>query len=451
MNGRTRLWRAFWLVIFFLGAGTTGFVIIEDYSILDAFYMTIITISTVGFGEIHPLSDAGRTFTIILILSGVGGLAYAIGSITELILERATDPNLWKKPMEKKIAKLKGHTIICGSGRVGSAAANQLHKADSPFVVIESDQGHLNILQELGYLRLDGDATRESILLKAGIKNAKVLLAMLDSDPNNLFTVLTARELNPTLQIIARCENFSSEKRILRAGADSIVSPYVAAGKRVARRILETPDSESDSELHSPAAPPRWLTEKQIESLVGKTVSEAENVIHGTIVGIHHMGLDNLMPSPTETIAEGSSILTIAAPNLSQNTVAETQQKAKIVLIDDNPVICRLYTRLFQKAGFLISFAQTGEEGFAQVVEDQPDAVIIDYHLPDVSGLEVCKKIRAMDGGKEMKVILFTADEDQATKDSAIAAGVDSVVVKSPNADEIVSKVKVALHWEPDE
>ncbi len=160
MDGHKRLWRAFWLVIFFVSAGTTGFIIIEDYSVLDAFYMTTITISTVGFGEIHPLSDAGRTFTIVLILSGVGRLAYAIGSITELILERATDPNLRKKPMEKKIAKLEGHTIICGSGRVGSAAANQIHKADSPFVVIESDQGHLNILQELGYLRLKGDATR---------------------------------------------------------------------------------------------------------------------------------------------------------------------------------------------------------------------------------------------------------------------------------------------------
>ncbi len=137
---------------------------------------------------------------------------------------------------------------------------------------------------------------------------------MLDSDPNNPFTVLTARELNPTLQIIARCENFSSEKRILRAGADSIVFPYVAAGKRVARRILETPGSESDSELISLAAPPGWLTEKQIASLVGKTVSEAENIIHGTIVGNHYMELDNLMPSPAELIAEGSSVLNLAAP-----------------------------------------------------------------------------------------------------------------------------------------
>ncbi len=119
--------------------------------------------------------------------------------------------------------------------------------------------------------------------------------------------------------------------------------------------------------------------------------------------------------------------------------------KAKIVLIDDNPVICRLYTRLFQKAGFMVSFAQTGEEGFDQVVQDQPDVAIIDYHLPDITGLEVCKKIRAMANGKDMKITLFTANEDQATKDSALAAGVDSVVVKSPNADEIVSKVKDAL------
>lgn len=158
------------------------------------------------------------------------------------------------------------------------------------------------------------------------------------------------------------------------------------------------------------------------------------------------MGLDNLMPSPTELITDGSSILTLAAPNLSQNTTtAEVQQKSKIVLIDDNPVICRLYTRLFQKAGFLVSFAQNGQEGFAQVVEYQPDAATINYHLPDITGLEVCKRIRAMDSGKDIKIILFTANKDQATKDSALAACVDYVVVKSPAADEIVSKVKVVL------
>lgn len=444
-GSRVRLWRAFWLIVFFLCAGTAGYVLIESYPLLDALYMTVITISTVGFGEIRPLSEAGRTFTIVLILSGVSGLAYAVGSITELILERATDPNLWKKPMEKKIAHLTGHTVICGSGRVGSAAASELQRSGASFVIIESHEERIRDLQEQAYLYMQGDATRESVLLKSGIKKASSLLAMLDSDPDNLFTVLTARELNPTLQIIARCENFSAEKRILRAGADSIVSPFVSAGKQVAERLLATSSRGDVIDSVLPAQPARWLAPEQTSTFVGKTISEVEKSLAGTVVGLRLNGIDSIMPSADNVIESGAEILAIVPQRSARASVQSPIVKSNIVLIDDNPVICRLYTRLFQKSGFLVSTAQSGSEGIALVREKKPDVVIVDYHLPDFSGLEVSKQIRKIDGGAVMKIVLFTADNDSKTREDALAVGVDSVVVKSPDADEIVSQVKKML------
>ena len=210
MGPEKRIKLAICLVLFFLAAGTVGYTFIDGYSPLDAFYMTVITITTVGYGEIQQLSPAGRIFTIFLILSGVGSIAFAAGAFTELVIERSANPNRWKKAMDAKIEKLTGHTIICGHGRVGAAAAEHFKKNNARFVVIENSPEGLEELQELGYHFIQGDGTREEILLKAGIKKASSLLAVLNSDPDNLFAVLTARELNPVLQIIARTEHASS-------------------------------------------------------------------------------------------------------------------------------------------------------------------------------------------------------------------------------------------------
>ena len=170
MGPEKRIKLAICLVLFFLATGTVGYTFIDGYSPLDAFYMSVITITTVGYGEIQQLSPAGRVFTIFLILSGVGSIAFAAGAFTELVIERSANPNRWKKSMDKKIEKLKGHTIICGHGRVGAAAAEYFKKNNAQFVVIENSPENLEELQELGYHFIQGDGTREETLLKAGIK-----------------------------------------------------------------------------------------------------------------------------------------------------------------------------------------------------------------------------------------------------------------------------------------
>ena len=408
--------------------------------------MTVITISTVGFGEIHPLSEPGRVFTIFLILFGVGSLAFAAHAFTESMIERAANPNLRKKSMERKIKKLQRHSIICGHGRVGAASADHFHNVGADFVVIDRSEEHLRILAEQGYNYLAGDATREETLLAAGIKKAGALLALLDSDPDNLCTVLTARELNPTLHIVARTEVASSESRILRAGADSVISPYASAGRRVADRILMKTMEDKIRDNHDPVIGnlPHWVMVSEKSGLASHAVTTAGQILEGTIVGMRREGKDLLMPSRDLRLQLGDELLLYGDQPLA-TAAAKNEQPKKIVLIDDNPVIRRLYTRLFQKAGFNILTAVNGREGYEMIMAERPDAAVVDFMLPDISGLDVCRQVRAQDIGREMKLFLFTSDNQDETREKALAAGVNTVVIKSPEAQEIIAIVKNVL------
>jgi voltage-gated potassium channel len=445
MESRRRIWIALAVTLFFMGVGTVGYVKIEHFPPLDAFYMTVITISTVGFGEIYPLSETGRIFTIFLILFGVGSLAFAAHAFTESMIERASNPNLRKKSMERKIKKLHGHYIICGHGRVGAASADHFHNVRAEFVVIDRSEEHLKILAEQGYNHLAGDATREETLLEAGIKRAGALLALLDSDPENLFTVLTARELNPTLHIVARTEVASSESRILRAGADSVISPYASAGRRVADRILKkTMEDKMRGSQQAVGNLPHWIKVNEQSGLATHAVTTASQILNGTITGIRREGKDILMPTQDVQLKMGDELLVCGYQPVTM-VGPRTKQPQKIVLIDDNPVIRQLYTRLFQKAGFNILTAVNGREGYDMIITEKPDAAVVDFMLPDISGLDVCRQIRAHDIGREMKLFLFTADNQEETRKKALEVGVDTVVVKSPEAQEIIAIVKNGL------
>lgn len=448
MGHRRKILLGALITICFLAIGTFGYIWIENYPIIDAFYMTVITISTVGFGEIHVLSETGRIFTIFLIIFGFGSLGFLAHAFTEAIIEQATSKHLGLKTMKKRILQLKKHVIICGFGRVGEAAADHFDIAGYDFVVIENSEEQLKIIKESKYHYLEGDATREDTLLAAGIKNATALLALLNSDPENLFTVLTARELNPTLQIIARSEIASSESRMLRAGADSIISPYVSAGRRVAERILATaskhPIASHSSVEHGTA--PHWVqVTEQSSDLAGHVVETANTFVGGHIIGIRRNGIDMLMPQREEKIELGDELLVTYAVLAGESAATSAGQAKKIVLVDDNPVILRLYTRLFQKAGFHVMTATHGSAGYSLILAEKPAAAVIDYELPDISGVDVCRKLRKNSVLDNVKLFLFTANEEEDLKQAAVGAGIDAVVVKSPDASEIVNTVRARL------
>jgi len=291
------------------------------------------------------------------------------------------------------------------------------------------------------------DATSEKTLLTAGIKKADALLALLDSDPENLFTVLTARELNPTLKIIARTEVASSESRILRAGADSVISPYASAGKRVADKILDYTKKTVQPTLEQIQNDEsgQWCGVSAESGLASHSVEAAEKILKKKIVGVRRVGIDILLPDAHFIVEIDDELLvsTITDSNFSGPQVIEQK---KIILVDDNPVIRQLYTRLFQKAGYNIKTAERGQEGLDLILQELPDAAVIDFKLPDISGLEVCKQLRSNRRADAIKLVLFTADEQEETKTKALQAGVETVVLKSPEASEIIAIIEQTLN-----
>jgi len=237
MHARAHLWRISILLLGILLAGSLGYHWIEGWGFEDSLYMVVITLSTVGYGEVHRLSPEGRLFTMFLVVAGVGLVTYAVGTITRMIVEGELQTLFGKRRAMSKIRRLKDHYIICGFGRIGSLVAREFERRPIPFVVVERQENVVaRIPQEVPVVV--GDATEEQVLQDAGIERARGLITVLHSDAENLFVTLTARDLNPKLFIIARYEEERSEPKLLRAGADKVISPYIIGGTRMAMAVI---------------------------------------------------------------------------------------------------------------------------------------------------------------------------------------------------------------------
>jgi voltage-gated potassium channel len=222
-----------------LAGGTAGFVLIEHYPVFDAFYMTLTTVTTVGYGEIHPLSQAGRIFNAFLILFGVVIMLLAIGAMTQVVIELELNQFFGKRRIKSMIDKLEGHFIICGFGRVGRGAADELKKAGAPFVVVDNNDDRVELAIKTGMLAVHADASRDETLRDVGIERARGLIATLSSDADNLFVILSAKALNPSLHLSARVSEVASEEKMRRAGADFVFAPYNSTGHRMAQALLK--------------------------------------------------------------------------------------------------------------------------------------------------------------------------------------------------------------------
>ena len=218
--------------------GVLGFHFIERWSYFDGFYMVLTTFTTIGYGEVHPLSRAGREFNIILIVAGVLLAFLLVGALTQALLEFELRSFFGRRRMEREIDRLKDHYIICGAGRVGRSVADELARKSAPFVLIDTNDDELKKHAESGWPVIVGDATKETVLREAHIERASGLVAATTTDAINTYVVLTARGLNPQLRIIARASEEDAEKHFLKAGADFIVSPYSFAGQRIAQTFL---------------------------------------------------------------------------------------------------------------------------------------------------------------------------------------------------------------------
>jgi voltage-gated potassium channel len=222
-----------------LAGGTAGFVFIEHYPVFDAFYMTLTTVTTVGYGEIRPLSHIGRVFNSFLIFFGVSVMLLAIGAMTQTIIELELNQFFGKRRVKKMIETLHGHFIICGFGRVGRGAADELRLQGANFVVVDNSEEKVERAIKEGMLAVLADASRDDVLREVGIDRAKGLIATLASDADNLFLILTARTLNSKIQLSARVAEQSSEEKLRRAGADFVFAPYNSTGHRMAQALLK--------------------------------------------------------------------------------------------------------------------------------------------------------------------------------------------------------------------
>ena len=218
--------------------GTIGYTSIEGWDVVDSFYMTIITLTTVGYGEVRELSLAGRMFTVALLLVGVGMVFYGAATIAEARFEERIRQIFGRRKLVKELDKLENHHIICGYGRIGSTVAGEYARESMPHVIIESDESIASHLDQEGKLVILGDATLDETLIEAQVEKARSLVCALPTDAENVFVTLTARALNPNLFILSRAARESSIGKMEAAGANRVVSPYIMGGMRIAQSVL---------------------------------------------------------------------------------------------------------------------------------------------------------------------------------------------------------------------
>ena len=321
------------ILIVFIILGSLGYVWVEQWNFFDSLWMTVITLTTVGYSEVRPLTHAGRIYSMVLMLAGIGVMFYIITGLAKIIVEGEIRQSLGKRKLQRHIEKLHGHYIICGFGRIGEIIARQLKQRHIPFVVVENKAELVEGLEELGYDVIVGDATKEEVLEEAGIERAKGLIAVVSSDANNVFITLTARSLNPKIFIVARAAEPGSAQKMLRAGADRVESPYELGGRKMAQTILR-PNVTTFVELAMKEDVDLSMEEITVagsSSLVGMALKDSgiRQKLNTIIVSIKRANGDMIFnPSPGTLIETGDTLIALGLRH-SLETLEQLAQVSK--------------------------------------------------------------------------------------------------------------------------
>jgi len=339
------------LIILF---GTLGYVILEGYSFLDGLYMTVITLTTIGYGEVRPLGEMGRIFTILLITTGLAFVLSQLAYLGEYIIDGRLLKIYWRHRVRKQLSKIENHYIICGYGQMGKIIVQELRSKNVPVVVVDNSEEEGVKLTENNIPHIIGDATEEDTLLSAGILKAKGLVAVVSKDTDNVFIVLTARDLNKDLFICARASTAGAEKRLLKAGADRVVSPYVSGAKRIASNILRPTVTDfielalSGEGMELSMEEVRLLPEA---NLVGKDLirSEIRNRYNLIIIAIKRAdGTMIYNPVPHEVLQAGDTLIAIGPKD---NLYRFVQDLSKDINPNHNICSCGHFTSKTKKSG----------------------------------------------------------------------------------------------------
>jgi voltage-gated potassium channel len=300
-----------------IALGTSGYMIIEHIPMFDSFYMTLITISSVGFSEIVPLSQAGRILTVGIIISGISLLTYTLGQVAQIFVEGEIRKIFGRRKLEKQISMLNNHFIICGYGRIGEVICRELADEKIPFIVIEENEEKIQYLEKDGFLYLNKDATTEETLLQAGLERARGLVTAVSTDADNVFITLTAKSLRPDIFILSRAADLKNERKLLRAGASRVVCPYYMGGSRMAQ-ILKKPTVVDFLETAMMSGELGLKMEEAViqssSHLVGKTLVESRlRMDFGVIIVAIKKSSNEMVfnPGPTAILEAGDVIVVI--------------------------------------------------------------------------------------------------------------------------------------------
>jgi len=294
------------IVMGIVSFGVAGYMLVEGWSFMDSLYQTVITVSTVGFGEINPISTGGRIVTILLILLAVSLAGYFFSRFITMMVEGRLTALLRGRKMEREISKLRDHFIICGYGKMGNQIAYEFQQAGVPFVVLDKDPAMFERGIPDGLLWMVGDASREEDLERCGIGHAKGFISVLTGDQDNVYAVLTARGLNPDLRIVARAAEYESERKLKRAGADYVVSPFKIGGSRIASVMLRPSITHFLDGLARAEEIRLTLVEVEVmegSGFVGKTIRETgvTDISESIIVGLRRPGVPMKIRPPIDT------------------------------------------------------------------------------------------------------------------------------------------------------
>lgn len=305
------------MLIGIVAFGTCGYYWVEHMPLFEAFYMTIITMSTVGYAEIVPLSQTGRTLTIVIIILGIGVGAYSISLLVRAFIEGELTKIVGRRIVQKQISELKNHYIVCGFGRIGRIICNELAADNIDFVVIEQDPAIIEHIESKNYLFLELDATSEEALLKAGIMKAKGIATALRSDANNVFITLTAKGLRPNIYILARASHENNEDKLSRAGASRVVSPHLIGGRRMAQ-VLKRPTVVDFIDIATMGSSLGLMMEEAMiggnSDLINKNLIDSNlRKNFGVIIVAIKKSTGNMIfnPMPSETLEAGDVIVVI--------------------------------------------------------------------------------------------------------------------------------------------
>jgi voltage-gated potassium channel len=305
------------LVLACIFFSTLGFYLIEEWSLLDSFYMTVITISTVGFTEVNPLSPAGRLFASFVILTGLGSAFFTTTMLGRVILEGEFRGTVGRRRMRRKISDLRNHSVVCGYGRTGRIVADLLNEDGYSFCVVDNDKTKEDELQESGYLYIIGDATQEAVLREAGVEKALGVMALLPSDADNLYLTMTAKGISPGTNVVARAFDSDAEMRLKRGGADNIVSMHKIAAHRVIQGALHPAVEEFVDLVTNRQQLSLFVEEARLSpesDLAGKSIMEAEvRTRYGVIIVTIKKASGEMIfnPAADTVLMEGDTIVAI--------------------------------------------------------------------------------------------------------------------------------------------